>query len=64
MIFKKLLEMLMLDANYFQFGPFFFVFFSDNVAVIRCITCGEMRKEHFSSSPSNFFEFQCLPTPV
>lgn len=44
----------MLDANYFQFGPFFFVFFSDNVAVIRCITCGEMRKEHLSSSPSIF----------
>lgn len=44
----------MLDANYFQFGPFFFVFFSDNVAVIRCITCGEMKKEHFSSSPSIF----------
>ena len=31
-----------------------FLFFSDNVAVIRCITCGEMRKEHFSSSPSIF----------
>lgn len=45
----------MLDANYFQFGPSFFVFFSDNVAVIRCITCEEMRKEHFSSSPSIFF---------
>lgn len=25
----------MLDANYFQFGPSFFVFFSDNVAVIE-----------------------------
>ena len=54
----------MLDANYFQFGPFFFVFFSDNVAVIRCITCGEMRKEHFSSSPSIFlipvFAYSCL----